>query len=97
MANSLKAFNPCNPTSAQLRDMARIITLSRSPSKPVTTFGFALQLRMSKARLISLAEGMQAQGWITLTHEGKRIDRATFRQKYKFTELFPQAFNSPTS
>lgn len=62
MSNSLKTpFNPLNATAAQRRDVNRILSLAFTDAgRSMTLFAFAVSLRMSKARLISLLEGLRA-------------------------------------
>jgi hypothetical protein len=82
MAKALKSFNPLAPTVAQSRSMLSIMLLARRKGNKLTVFAFALTLGMSKARLVSIVEGMQAQGWATIADNRITCNHA---QAHKFT------------
>lgn len=72
MPNTLRHFNPLNPTAPQLRDMTRILTFSRMTHEPtkearragikrkrLTLFGLSMFLRLSSSRVKSLVDGIR--------------------------------------
>jgi hypothetical protein len=66
--NSIRNFNPLAPTFAQWQQMHSIMSLAWRKGQSITIFSFAVHLRMSKDRLLSLAEGMQAQGFLSISN-----------------------------
>jgi hypothetical protein len=68
MAKALKSFNPLAPTVAQWTSMNSILRLAYTQGEHLTIFAIAIRLGMSKARLVSICEGMQAAGYLTLSN-----------------------------
>jgi hypothetical protein len=64
--NALKSFQPYAPTLVQWRHMRLIMALASCKGHRLTVFSFAVHMRISKARLLSICGGMRFAGWLTV-------------------------------